>query len=118
MSTAPGFSFVDVYLLQKVLEATGHAPIQAALENGPVISTPGTTPLATVRFRDRRALARLVLNPEMRFGDGYSEGRIEVEGNLLRFLEGVYRSMVSEEVTSWSTRLDGAVQRGKEYPFQ
>jgi cyclopropane-fatty-acyl-phospholipid synthase len=31
-------------------------------------------------------------NPRLAFGDAYNEGRIEVEGNLVQFLETVYRA--------------------------
>src|SRR5271156_678470 len=102
MLTAPSFSFVDRYLLQKVLDATGHMPIQVKLDGGPAVSPPGASPIATVHFHDRRALTGLVLNPEISFGDSYSEGRIEVEGDLVYFLETLYRSLISASVKSWS----------------
>ena len=34
MQTVPSFSFVDRYLLQKVLDATGQMPIRVKLDNG------------------------------------------------------------------------------------
>jgi len=105
MLTEPSFSFVDRYLLQKVLDATGQMPIRVKLDNGPAISSPNTSPIATVHFRDRRTLAGLVLNPEIGFGDSYSEGRIEVEGDLVHFLESLYRSLISASVKSWSNQL-------------
>ena len=105
MLTAPSFSFVDRYLLQKVLDATGQMPIQVKLDNGPAASPPGSSPIATVHFRDRRTLAGLVLNPEISFGDSYSEGRIEVEGDLVNFLDTLYRSLISASVKSWSNQL-------------
>src|SRR5882724_7131842 len=105
MQTVPSFSFVDRYLLQKVLDATGQTPIQVKLDNGMAESPPGVSPIATVHIHDRRALAGLVLNPEISFGDSYSEGRIEVEGDLVDFLESLYRSLISASVKSWSNQL-------------
>ena len=32
-----------------------------------------------------------MINPDLGFGDGYSDGRIEVEGDLVAFLEAVFR---------------------------
>lgn len=40
-----------------------------------------------------RTLARLVIDPEMAFGEAYAEGRIHVNGDLVRLLEAVYQSM-------------------------
>ena len=43
------------------------------------------------------------MNPEVGFGDAYSSGRIEMEGDLVRSLECVCRS--SPRVRNWSWRL-------------
>src|SRR5215471_9185078 len=40
---------------------------------------------------DPRVLRALLLNPEVGFGDGYSDGQIDVEGDLVSFLENAYR---------------------------
>jgi cyclopropane-fatty-acyl-phospholipid synthase len=54
---------------------------------------------------DRRTLAQLALDPEIGFGDGYSEGRIEVQGDLVQFLEAVLRSMQAAQKRGWYSRL-------------
>ena len=43
-------------------------------------------------IHDRATFWRLVSNPDLNFGDAYSDGRLEVEGDLLEFLELVYRA--------------------------
>jgi cyclopropane-fatty-acyl-phospholipid synthase len=48
---------------------------------------------ATLRFADRRALLGLVLDPEVRFGDAYAEGRVEIEGDLVVALETAFRAL-------------------------
>ena len=48
--------------------------------------------LATLRFADRRALLGLLVDPDVHFGEAYSDGRIEVEGDLLAALEAAYRA--------------------------
>src|ERR1700690_2369087 len=105
MLTVPSFSFVDRYLLQKVLDATGQMPIRVKLDDGTEESPPGVSPIATVHIHDRRGLAGLVVDPEISFGDSYSEGRIEVEGDLVDFLESLYRSLINASVNSWSAHL-------------
>jgi cyclopropane-fatty-acyl-phospholipid synthase len=42
-------------------------------------------------IRDPRVLPALLLNPEVGFGDGYSGGQIDVDGDLVSFLENAYR---------------------------
>ena len=44
-------------------------------------------------IRNRAALLRLIANPLLNFGDDYSAGNIEIEGDLVPFLEAVYRAM-------------------------
>ncbi|MEJ0006412.1 MAG: hypothetical protein WDM77_08630 [Steroidobacteraceae bacterium] len=48
-------------------------------------------PIARVTVRDPSVLWGLLRNPGVRFGDGYSDGRIEIEGDLVAFMEEVYR---------------------------
>ena len=43
------------------------------------------------------------MNPEVVFGDAYSDGRIEVDGDLVRVLESIYPS--SRVVRNWRWRL-------------
>ena len=66
-------------------------PLRLVLWNGDEFGTAPGEPIARVFFRDRRAFVQLLLNPDLAFGDLYSEGRIEVEGDLLPFLEAAYR---------------------------
>lgn len=49
--------------------------------------------LGTLRIQDRGTLLRLMWNPDLGFGEGYSEGRIGVEGDLVAMLESVTRQL-------------------------
>ena len=89
----PSFSSIEKWILQRIHAAIGHPPIRLALGRGPEILLADIEPLASVLISDWSTLARLVLNPEIGFGDGYSEGRIEVEGDLVLLMETVLRSM-------------------------
>ncbi len=89
MAILPGFA--DQWLLSRILEASGSAPIRLRVEGGGDVSAPGAAPVATVLIRDRDTLAHLVRDPEIGFGDAYMDGRIEVDGDLSRFLEAVYQ---------------------------
>ena len=83
-------SWIDRSLLQAVRRAMGTAPITLALPN--LENQPSTTspPIGTVRIADRATLTGLVMNPEVVFGDAYSDGRIELEGDLIPILESVF----------------------------
>jgi cyclopropane-fatty-acyl-phospholipid synthase len=54
--------------------------------------TPGNDSSVTLRFLDRGALHQLLTHPQANFGDLYSTGRIEVDGDLRTVLDEAYRS--------------------------
>src|SRR5260370_33774082 len=83
---------IDERLLEAILKAIGPAPIRLVFKNGNGISPPGVPPTATVMIPDRRALWRIVLDPEVGLGDAYAEGRIQIDGVLVRLLEAVYEA--------------------------
>jgi cyclopropane-fatty-acyl-phospholipid synthase len=90
LPSSAGTSPLERWLLKSALAALPGAGIEAVLWDGFRAGEPGG---ATVRIGDRRALWRLARNPELHFGDLYSEGRIQVEGDLVAFLERVYRAL-------------------------
>jgi cyclopropane-fatty-acyl-phospholipid synthase len=103
----PIFSrLIDTWLEERVLKAIGRAPIRIVLASGEAVAVPDETPVATVIIRDRRTLAELCIDPEVGFGDAYADGRIQVEGNLVQFLEAVYESWPNAPAArSWYSRL-------------
>jgi cyclopropane-fatty-acyl-phospholipid synthase len=75
----------------KLLKMFGTPPFEFALWNGEHILPEGRNPIARITIRDRKVLLGLLHNPGVRFGDAYSEGRVEIEGDLVHFMEEVYR---------------------------
>ncbi len=67
-------------------------PFHITLWNGEEFATAPGEPASRVHFRDRAAFLQLLVQPDLGFGDGYSEGRIEVDGDIVGFLERVYRA--------------------------
>jgi len=83
------------WLVGRVLRAIGRPPICVVLWDGQQVAASDGPPLARVIIHDRPTLLKLILNAELHFGDAYSDGRIEVHGDLLEFLETVYRAMAA-----------------------
>jgi hypothetical protein len=75
------------------------------LKGGADVSPAGGAPVATMVIQDRNTLAGLLRDPEVSFGDAYMDGRIEVEGDLVRFLEAIYRAMETRRRGKWYSRL-------------
>jgi cyclopropane-fatty-acyl-phospholipid synthase len=101
------FSSTEKWLARKILRSVGGPPFRLVLgreeDNSPVSTAGKHSP--TVVISDRRTLAKLALNPEIGFGDGFAQGRIDVRGDLVQFLEDVIRSMQTVERPGWYSRL-------------
>ncbi len=81
---------VERWLVRRLLDSLGRPPVRLVLWNGEELGH--AAPEASVIIHDRATFWRLVSNPDLNFGDAYSDGRLEVEGDLLEFLELVYRA--------------------------
>lgn len=99
-------SGLERWLVRKLLELAGHPPVRVRLWNGEEIAAAetGRAPVARVVLRDRAALWQLLVHPDLHFGDLYSTGRIEVEGDLTRFLEVAYTGAAAH-TPRWLQRL-------------
>lgn len=84
------------WLARKLLVLAGSPPLRLVLWNGEEITASSARILATMRIRHRTALYKLFINPNLHFGDLYTAGSIEVEGNFVEFLEAVYRASASK----------------------
>jgi cyclopropane-fatty-acyl-phospholipid synthase len=83
----------------------GEAPIRIVLPSGSEISPHHTTPAGTLIIRDRQTLAKIILSPEIEFGDAYTEGRVEIDGDLVGVLAAVFRALRGKNPGSWFARL-------------
>jgi len=92
LADVPVAERLDGLLLRRLAARMGPAPLRYALGRF-TADPPAGPPVATIRFRDRRALLGLLLDPEVHFGDAYADGRIEIEGDLVTALEAAYRAL-------------------------
>jgi cyclopropane-fatty-acyl-phospholipid synthase len=93
---APGIArplaWLDRWCLAALAAGVPGAPIRVRLWNGTMVQMSETPPVATVVVHDRATLLRLVLRRELAFGEGYTDGHIEIEGDLTRLLEAANRA--------------------------
>ena len=105
VSAGDRFSHIDQWLLQKIHDSVGRPPIRLLLGNGVEVLPVPASPVSTILIQDRRTLLNLLLDPELGFGDAYSEGRITVEGDLIATLEILYKSMSATHHATWYGRI-------------
>ena len=87
-SSAP--TAIDRYLVNTLLKISGIPRVEIQLWDGSVYLASGEPPIAVLRFKNRAAFMKTLASREIGFGDGYSDGHIEVEGDLLDFLCEIY----------------------------
>ena len=83
-------SHPDNLLLKALRKMIGRAPVRLALGQSTEAGD-ATESVPTIRIADRATLVRVISNPEVGFGDGYTEGKVEIEGDLVGVLEMIYR---------------------------
>ena len=87
----------------------GDPPLRFALWNGDSV-THCSAPAATLRMNSRRVLLGLLANPQLRFGEAYTDGGLEIEGDLGRVLELLFEapdhsSRLWDTLLRWRQRL-------------
>jgi cyclopropane-fatty-acyl-phospholipid synthase len=90
-AAAPPSGRAERFLLERLRRLLVRARVRLVLWDGTELASPDAS-AATVLVRDRRTLLAILWDPEQHFGDAYADGRIEVRGDLLAFLEASYRS--------------------------
>src|SRR5262245_28132327 len=83
-------AWLDRWLIAAIQKMADPVPFRLQLGSSPKTSPPSPSAFPTIRVSDRRALLALLRNPGINFGELYSQGRLEVEGDLLRLLESLY----------------------------
>jgi cyclopropane-fatty-acyl-phospholipid synthase len=81
-------------LLRRLLSSFGNPPVEFVLWSGERVAPEGAA-AATIKIRihDRATLLRVLRDPQVQFGEAYSSGRVEVEGDLIQLIELIYRGM-------------------------
>ena len=104
---------LDRLLVRRLAKAIGSPPVHFALWDGADAYSPenGAASVGRVTFRDRRAIFSSISAPELGFGDAYSAGRIDIEGDLVEVLFAAYRAMAAGGPTTGKRTLFGRLPK-------
>ena len=94
--------FADEWVLKRILDVIGQAPIRIVIRGGADVSPSGISPVATVVLEDRNTLTGLLRDPEVSFGDAYMDGKLEVEGFPAE-LRQVFTNLVANAIEAAGT---------------
>ncbi|KAA3627188.1 MAG: class I SAM-dependent methyltransferase [Proteobacteria bacterium] len=84
---------LETWLLTQLLNTIGSPSIAITLWDGEEHYAPAAgAPVARMLVKNRPTLWRLFTNPNLNFGDDYSRGTIEIDGDLVDFLEALFRA--------------------------
>lgn len=84
------YTWVDRHLLDIIKRMAQPVPIRVEMGPSSSEAEPATPDLPVVHLADRAALLALLRNPAINFGELYSQGRLDVEGDLIHLLENLY----------------------------
>ena len=83
---------LDRWALRQIHRHVNDPAVALTLWDGTRVGPPPDTTRATVWIGDRPTLYRVLRDPEVGFGDAYSDGRLEVTGDLIHLLHAAYRA--------------------------
>src|SRR5262245_31679010 len=99
----------DRWLAARLQRAIAPAAVRLELWDGSSPYSRDSSPIGSVLVHDRVALLALIVDPDLRFGDAYTAGRIEIRGDLGTVVEALTR--VTLGPPNWRERLRGAIER-------
>lgn len=89
---ASPLSAYDRWLVGLLRRALGGPALRVVLGDAEPIALSSEPPVADLVVQDRRALLSILIDPDLRFGDEYVAGRVDIRGDLLAALLAVYGS--------------------------
>lgn len=101
-------------LIDRLLVELRHPPLQVELWTGEVRPAAIERPVGRIRIRSARALLRLAIDPHLQFGECYSRGDMDLEGDLPALLEAIYRGAWREGGRDpWLRRMAMSLHRAR-----
>jgi len=109
-------SLLETRLLRLLIKKIEPLPVRLILGSGATASPTNVEPQYIVWIQDLRTLADIFLDPEVGFGDAWSDGRVRlIRGELVAFLETAYETMQRVwNNPGWYRRLLSSRQESRE----
>jgi len=79
----------DRSVMRWIMQRIGNPRISIRLWNGDEFPITNERPVACMEIRERRAIFEMLRSPSLGFGESYSQGLIEIHGDLLAFANEV-----------------------------
>jgi cyclopropane-fatty-acyl-phospholipid synthase len=99
---------LEARLLRRLLSSLGDPPIEFyLLWTGERVAPKGVESLERVRVADRRTLLGLLRDPQLSFGDRYTTGQIEIEGDPVKFMMTLFQIFAPGARDSLLSRIAG-----------
>ncbi len=100
---------IDARLLRRLLRSVGDPAIEFQLHwSGERVSSAAAA-RGRVCIRDRHTLLKLLRDPQIQFGDAYSAGKIEVEGDLVDFMMVLFQMFSAPQPRSLTARIGSCI---------
>jgi cyclopropane-fatty-acyl-phospholipid synthase len=92
---------LDRLVLGRIQQTIATAPIGLALWDGFELAPSVRPQVATIVFRNRRALLSWIWDSHLNFGETYMFGGVEIRGDLVRLLEEGYKALTTKPRPWW-----------------
>jgi len=89
-------SSFDRSLILWIMNRIGNPNISIRLWNGDEFPVTDAFPVACMEFRERRAVFELLRSPSVGFGECYTDGLIEIHGDMLEFANAITRAITEK----------------------
>ena len=83
----------DRWLTKKMVEVVGNPPVRISLWDGVEVTPPVDNPVAILVYCNRSALLKTIADPELHWGNLYCNGEVKFEGDMVEFMETIYRGI-------------------------
>jgi cyclopropane-fatty-acyl-phospholipid synthase len=104
---------LDRWALARIQQSVASAPLRFVLWDGFALAPNAGPPVATIVFKNRRALYSWVWDPDLNFGEAYMFGAVEIRGDLLALLEATYRAREPKPRPRWLWQRSNSVPAAK-----
>jgi cyclopropane-fatty-acyl-phospholipid synthase len=105
---------LDRWALGRIRSTVPSAPLRFRLWDGFELLPDAGVPVATIVFRNRRALYGWMWDPDLNFGEAYMFGAVEILGDLVGALEAIYRTFEPQPRPWWLWQRSNDIASAKE----